>query len=253
MPATHRRHIPFEGPVNFRDIGGYVGTLGTVVWGRVYRSDTLALTDADLEPFAALGIRTVFDMRGEIERKYTPNRFPSADPPAVLHMPLVSEDPADNPLAGISSPDGEDFLEHLYLHILERSARNFGRLLSGLATEEELPAVFHCSAGKDRTGLVSGVLLSILGIPLETILDDYEMTGLYRTTEHVQATMDRLGEAQNLPPEVVAGMLRTPRWAMRSALTQVAERYDGFESYLTGPAGAAPDVPDRLRRTLLTP
>lgn len=248
------RRIGLNGPVNFRDLGGYRGLGGaTVRWGRVFRSDALLLDDRDLEDFAGLGIRTVYDLRSDMERVAVPNRLPEQDAPAVVVLPLVSEDPGANPLGDIPSADGEDFLAHLYLNILERSAVNFGRLLTGLSSQGDLPAVFHCAAGKDRTGMVSAVLLSVLGVPLDDILDDYELTGRYRTTEHVQASVQRLGQTQNLPPEVVAGMLRAPRWAMQSALTQVTQRYGDFDGYLTGPAGAAEDVPDRLRALLLRP
>jgi protein-tyrosine phosphatase len=251
------RRIDMNGPVNFRDLGGYRAGDGRAVrWGRVFRSDALMLHDDDLAAFAGLGIRTVYDLRSETERTSNPNRLPDAAAPAaapaVVVLPLVSEDPDANPLEGVDSADGEDFLEHLYVHILERSAGNFGAVLTGLAHDEDLPAVFHCAAGKDRTGMVAAVLLSILGVPLADILDDYELTGRYRTTEHVNASMARLRESQSLAPEVIAGMLRAPRWAMESALTQVGARYGDFDRYLTGPAGAARDVPDRLRAVLLT-
>ena len=248
------RRIGLNGPVNFRDLGGYRGRDGrTVRWGRVFRSDALLLDDADLEEFAGLGIRTVYDLRSDTERTNVPNRLPERDAPAVVVLPLVGEDPEDNPVGQMDFADGESFLEHLYLHILERSAPNFGRILSGLASEEELPAVFHCVAGKDRTGLVAAVLLSVLGVPVDAILDDYELTGRYRTTEHVQASVQRLGESTTLAPEVVAGILKAPRWAMQSVLSRIQARHGDFDRYLTGPAGADPEVPGRLRRLLLAP
>jgi protein-tyrosine phosphatase len=253
VPSGPDRHIAFHGPVNFRDLGGYTGLEGrTVKWGLVFRADALLLDDRDLSPFAALGIRTVYDLRSSAEREANPNRLPSDPAPTTRVLPLVSEDPAANPLDGIDSTDGEGFLEQLYVHIFERSAVNFGRLLTGLAHVDELPAVFHCAAGKDRTGLVSAALLSILGVKLDDILDDYELTSRYRTTEHVQASMDRLSRQQNLAPEVIAGMLKAPRPAMYTAVAQIKDRYGDFDRYLTGPAGAGADIPDRLRDLLLT-
>ena len=246
------RRIGLNGPVNFRDLGGYRGRDGrTVRWGRVFRSDALLLDDRDIEEFAGLGIRTVYDLRSEMERTAVPNRLPQDAAPEVMVLPLVSEEPGSNPVNRLDFTDGESFLEQLYLHILERSAANFGRILTGLSREAELPAVFHCAAGKDRTGMVAAVLLSVLGVSMEDILDDYELTGRYRTTEHVEASVRRMEQSANLAPEVAAGILRAPRWAMQSTLTQVAQRYGDFDGYLTGPAGAAADVPDRLRELLL--
>jgi protein-tyrosine phosphatase len=247
------RRVGLNGPVNFRDLGGYKSTDGRRVrWGRLFRSDALVLDDQDRQDLVGLGIRTVYDLRSDVERAATPNRLPDEAPPGVVALPLVSEKPEANPLAAIDSTDGEDFLAHLYRHILEHSAANFGAVLTGLSEADHLPAVFHCAAGKDRTGMVAAVVLSILGVPLDDILDDYELTSRYRTTEHVQASMRRLEEHQNLPPEVIAGMLRAPRWAMHRALTDVAQRNGGFDGYVTGPAGAPAGVPDRLRQLLLT-
>jgi protein-tyrosine phosphatase len=252
LVAAERR-VDLRGPVNFRDLGGYRTATGARVrWGRVFRSDAILLSDDDLARFSDLGIRTVYDLRSEVERSVHPNRFPDGQAPRVELLPLVSEDPALNPMEGIDPSDGERFLEQLYLHILERSAPNFGRVLSGLAEELDLPAVFHCAAGKDRTGMVAAVLLCVLGVPLVDVLDDYELTARYRTTEHVNANMNRLGRDQSLAPEVVAGMLRSPRWAMESALATIAGRYGGFDEYLSGPAGASPTVGEQLRRVLLT-
>ena len=239
--------------MNFRDLGGYTGSDGrTVRWGLVFRADALLLDDRDLSPFTELGIRTVYDLRSSLERDTNPNRLPAENTPTTRILPLVSEDPAANPLEGITSTEGESFLEQLYVHIFERSAGNFGRLLTGLAQADELPAVFHCAAGKDRTGLVSAALLSILGVELDDILDDYELTSRYRTTEHVQASMDRMSRQGMLAPEVIAGMLRAPRPAMFTAVAQIRDKYGDFDHYLTGPAGASAGVPDRLREVLLS-
>jgi protein-tyrosine phosphatase len=135
--------------------------------------------------------------------------------------------------------------------VLDRSAPTFGHILSGLAKPEARPAVYHCSAGKDRTGLVTGVLLSTLGVGLDIIADDYEMTSQFRTAEHVRQTVDRLGRSQNLAPELVAGLLDAPRPAIVTALGELVSRHGSVESYLTGPGGAPPDLPERLRQALL--
>ncbi len=248
------RRIGMNGPVNFRDLGGYRTSAGaTVRWGRVFRSDALLLDDRDIQDFAGLGIRTVYDLRSDMERDTSPNRLPPQGAPTVRVVPLVRQDADTNPLENLDLTDGENFLAQLYVNSLEGLAGNFGVVLTGLAQDDELPAVFHCAAGKDRTGMVAAVLLSVLGVPLDDILDDYELTGRYRTTEHVQASMERLRANENIPPQVIAGILRSPRWAMQTALTTVGRRYGDFDGYLTGPAGVAAGVPDRLREILLRP
>jgi protein-tyrosine phosphatase len=245
------RNLGLRGARNFRDLGGYQARGGARTrWGRVFRSDALVLEDSDFDVFASLGLRTVYDLRSDAERESTPNRLPDASHINEL-VSLVSESAAPPPLDALVG-DGEAFLADVYLHMLKRSAPSLGRILSGLADEPRLPAVFHCAAGKDRTGMVAALLLSVLGVPEEDILDDYELTSRYRTSERLDAVMARLRSERGVAPEVAAGILRTPRWAMQSALADIRQGYGGVEDYLTGPAAVDPSVPDRLRRLLLT-
>jgi protein-tyrosine phosphatase len=245
-----QRNLGLLGPCNFRDLGGYRSAGGARVrWGQVFRSDTLALADEDLEVFAALGIRAVYDLRSDRERETSPNRLPEGANVVEL-VALISQDSSPPSLETLQM-DGETFLAGIYLHMLERSAVGFGRILSGLADGSRLPAVFHCAAGKDRTGMVAALLLSVLGVDEGEILDDYELTSRYRRPERIAATKARLEGEYSVPAEVVAGILRTPRWAMESTLTEIRRRYGSVEGYLTGPAEVDPSVPERLRQLLL--
>ncbi len=248
------RRVGLEGPVNFRDLGGYRTLSGrTVRWGRVFRSDALVLAEGDMEAFDDLGIRTVYDLRSDMERETHPNRLPDSGGSRVVAVPLVRQEQGQNPLGAMDLADGEHFLAQLYELSLEHLAPSFGVVVGGLASEADLPAVFHCAAGKDRTGLVAAVLLAVLGVDLDDILDDYELTSRFRTNEHVHASAERLRDRENLPAEMVAGILRSPRWAMEAALTKTVDRYGDFDRYLTGPAGLPAEVPERLRQLLLTP
>ncbi len=244
------RNLGFAGPTNFRDLGGYVGAGGARTrWGRVFRSDALALEDQDLDLFTGLGIRTVFDLRGDSERETAPSRLP-AGAYAVESIALISEG-SPPPAVDALLADGESFLADIYLHMLETSAPGVGYILTGLADGSRLPAVFHCTAGKDRTGIVAALLLTVLGVTDEDILDDYELTSRYRRPERMTAISERLRTESGVAPEVAAGILRTPRWAMQAALAELKRRYGGIEGYLTGPAAAEPSVPSDLRRLLL--
>jgi protein-tyrosine phosphatase len=244
------RNLGLLGPTNFRDLGGYQGAGGARLgWGLVFRSDALVLQAADLDAFADLGIRSVYDLRSDPERETTPNRLPAGD--YLVEVVSLVGDGSAAPVIETVLADGEAFLADIYLHMLERSAIGFGRVLSGLADGARLPAVFHCAAGKDRTGMVAALLLSVLGVAEQDILDDYELTSRYRTAERVNAVVERLRGERGIAPEVAAGILRTPRWAMQAALAEIRHRYGGIEGYLTGPAAVAPSVPDALRKLLL--
>jgi protein-tyrosine phosphatase len=244
------RNLGLAGAQNFRDLGGYPASGGAHTrWGRVFRSDALVLEDLDYAIFTSLGIRTVYDLRSDTEREMSPNRLPDASY-ALEMVSLVTESAAPPPLDALIG-DGEAFLADVYLHMLERSAIGFGRVLSGLAEEPRLPAVFHCAAGKDRTGMVAALLLSVLGVAEQDILDDYELTSRYRTSERVNAVIELLRSERGVTPEVAAGILRTPRWAMQSALAAIRQRYGGVEDYLVREAAVDPSVPERLRQLLL--
>ena len=244
------RNLGLAGTTNFRDLGGYRASGdATVRWGRIFRSDALLLEDSALSAFGGLHVRTIYDLRSEVEREQSPNRLPAGNH-VITHLPVVGEESAREAIeAGLE--DGEAFLARLYVQMLEDGASSFGALITDLADLNNLPAVFHCAAGKDRTGMAAALLLLALGVDEKTVLDDYELTSTYRTSDPVKAVMARLGEDQKIPAEAVAGILRTPRWAMKAAIDAVNEHHGGIDGYFTGPGGADAGVLSRLREVLL--
>jgi protein-tyrosine phosphatase len=248
------RRVPFEGITNFRDLGGYRARAGgRVRWGLLFRAEALhGLTEGDRELYEHLGMRTVYDLRSEMEREAHPGPFPSRWL-EVIGRPRDSDAPS--PLAGgatgMTVEDGERILEGLYAGLVEHSAQKIGELLTGLTEEEGLPAVFHCHAGKDRTGVVAALLLEALGVDRQTVLDDYELTARYRFRSQQEPTFQRLIEQFAMSPEAAAGVLNTPRWAMAAALDKVDRAYGGIDPYLTGPAGMRAADVATLRARLL--
>jgi len=246
------RRVPFEGITNFRDLGGYRTSSGARTrWGVVFRAEGLhGLSEADPELYHQLGMRAVYDLRSDMERRARPGPFPSHWV-EVMGRPRNSD--VTGPLAGrVTLDDGEQVLGDLYIGLIEHSATQIGGLLTGLTDGDALPAVFHCHAGNDRTGVVAALLLEALGVPRATVLDDYELTSRYRSRAQQDPTFRRLVQEYALTPEAAAGVLNTPRWAMENALRAVDERHGGIERYLTGPAGMRPSDVDALRERLLT-
>jgi protein-tyrosine phosphatase len=243
-----QRRIPFEAVTNFRDLGGYrTGTGQRVRWGQVFRSDALhGMTEGDLALYGELGVQAVYDLRGEVEVAERPNPMPSR------HIPLLTRRPDDSPVAfeGMSSKDGEQVLAGIYIGHIDHAAATIGELLSALAEPGALPAVFHCHAGKDRTGLVAALLLDALGVERESILDDYELTARFRLRAQQDETFERLVNL-GLAPEAAAGVLTAPRWAMAEALSHLDREYGSIEQYLTGPAAMKPADLQRLSAALL--
>ena len=250
VAVAAERRLLFEGPKNFRDIGGYATRDGRRVrWGRVYRSDGLdGMSASDLDAFHSLGLRTVFDLRNESEREARPDPMPSVWIPVqgklVESMPTFLDKP------GAGSAEGELILRDVYRILLAGAAPLFGQLLGALADPDGLPALIHCTGGKDRTGLAIALLLELLGVPRDAVLDDYELTARYRLREHQEDTYNSL-LANGLPPEAAAAVLGAPRWAMAEALESLDFVHGGIRAYLGGPAGMAPSTLLRLRSELL--
>ncbi|WP_431269661.1 tyrosine-protein phosphatase [Dankookia sp. P2] len=180
--------VPLEGASNLRDLGGWPVADGRRVRrGLIFRSATLAnLTEADQARVSGLGIRTVCDLRGVNEAALRPSRLPpSAE---RVHLPI-------EPSVGASLRDlmlreestGEDvvsLLRRAYIDYLARFIDVY-RALFGLLLEPGRQAVlFHCSAGKDRTGVGAALVLTALGATRETVVADYEATDRIWRRDH---------------------------------------------------------------------
>jgi protein-tyrosine phosphatase len=177
------RLLPFQRVSNFRDLGGYHCRDGrTVRWGKLFRSGHLAHASvADRRRLSHLGIRTLIDFRSEQEIIQEPDRLPEKARISVVSLPIQQE--GMPPLAGeirqmieTRSLDGQDpdqtMIEMYRLLAVEYQAvyREFFQVL--LSSKGE-PVLWHCSAGKDRAGFAAALLLKLLGVPWQTILEDY--------------------------------------------------------------------------------
>ncbi len=180
-PETGRPEdrIAFEGAINFRDFGGAITRDGRrVARGRLYRSDALwQFTDADLERFAALGIRTVCDFRAEKERERWPNRLPSATPPRSLGLgftPQGTQAAWDAVNRGEMMGDGaRAYMRDHYRAIATVHREFYAGMFKALLEPGALPFLVHCASGKDRTGFAAAIILLCLGVPRDAILADY--------------------------------------------------------------------------------
>jgi protein-tyrosine phosphatase len=169
VPAPPERRIALEGSVNFRDVGGYPAQDGRETrWRTLFRADGLhKLTEADLELVQALDLRTVVDLRSAFELET--GRFPVERIPVDFHHVAIIEVVRDKEAFKVAP----GMMGQEYLRMLEEGASQIGRAVSLLAQPDALPAVVHCTAGKDRTGMVTAVVLGLLGVPHDVIVADY--------------------------------------------------------------------------------
>ncbi len=172
--------VPLAGASNLRDLGGYQVLDGRRVrFGRVYRSATLAnLTATDVAAVAALGLRTICDLRGEEEAAHRPSRLPAgAERVALPIEPTVGASLAD--LMRREQATGEDVVDLLrqaYLDYVTTYLHRYRAMFELLLQPERQALLFHCSAGKDRTGIGAALILTALGASRQTIMDDYVAT-----------------------------------------------------------------------------
>ena len=176
-PATKARGLDLDGAVNMRDLGGLATRDGRITRrNRLYRGDNPGyLSDRDVETFEKIGLRTVIDLRSQVERRRDPVRPLSRCVPAMLHVGLRYSSDPDNAVADIF-PDGVTSLRDLYVAYLTHSASEIAAVYAILASLRTLPALVHCAAGKDRTGLIAALVLGSLGVEDDVIADDYAAT-----------------------------------------------------------------------------
>ena len=242
----------FETCFNFRDLGGHEGLGGRRVRREVvYRSDSLhRASDADLELLRTFSVRTVLDLRttGELTRW---GRFPLAHELAWRHLPLFEEEAIPFDLARVEDPEPPAVIARGwgYVAIAAAGGPPVAGALRAIA-EGEHAVVFHCSAGKDRTGIVAALLLSLLGVDDEAIVADYE-----RSDGSVEAWLSWAKE--RAPEEADRFVASTPSWVMRAPapimrgfLEGMRQTYGSIEAYLAG-IGVDEAMVETLRDRLL--
>jgi protein-tyrosine phosphatase len=221
-----RRLIPLEGAVNFRDLGGFRTVDGrTVRWRFLFRSDSLHdLTPSDVAVLRdELGVVTVVDLRSDEELARTPTN-PLHAVAEILHHPIfrAADRPAEEDPEEAARRRAELTLAEMYLGMFDRLGDNLAAGVAAVATAPG-PAVFHCAAGKDRTGVMAAVLLSLLGVPDADIAADYAATTAALPAIHARLrTMPGYEDTlRELPPETMHARLET----MEHLLVAVAERW----------------------------
>jgi protein-tyrosine phosphatase len=174
-----KRLIQLEKSINIRDIGGYTGLNGQKVkWRKVIRSEELAhLSDHDVEFFADLKLKHVFDFRNESKARRTADRLPEATEYHLLPV-FNSLDKATDGLDFTQPGTVDQFMRGVYKVQTEERAQCFAEVLKYLTEPSEYPILYHCTNGKDRTGFMTYLILGLLGVKDETILSDYTLTNL---------------------------------------------------------------------------
>ncbi|MBI5256749.1 MAG: tyrosine-protein phosphatase [Burkholderiales bacterium] len=248
-PVRHPDRVwPLQGATNVRDLGGYPGHGGRQVrWRRLFRSDHLAgLTPADRAALAALPLTRAFDFRGEAERAATPYELPGLTQRSLAIEPSVVQRMQSLATAGhaLTPAKTVSLMQDLYRALVNDQAHRFAELFEHLLASDE-PTVFHCTAGKDRTGFAAALILLALGVPRPLVLQDYLLTNELYKHPPVQRS--------ETSPEVLAVLWTVREEFLAAALNAVDADHGGIEQYLARKLGLGSAAVAALSERYLQP
>ena len=237
--------LPLRAPSNFRDLSERVHPRIPLKQRTLFRSDHLGALDADdARQIQALGLRRVIDFRGERERLSAACAVPGVQVHALTIEPTIVQVLSDLIAAGQSLTPG-DVVTHMqdtYRGFVRHNTRRF-REFFGLLLESGEPTVFHCTAGKDRTGFAAALVLQALGASRRQILDDYLLTN--------QRLKRPQGAGMGLAPEVAAVLWGVQVEFLEAAFEAVEQDHGSLEGYLREGLGLGASERERLRALYL--
>jgi protein-tyrosine phosphatase len=247
------RRLHWEACYNVRDLGGYAtADGGRTRWGAFVRADNMSrLTPAGQSALIAYGVRTIVDLRRADELTMDANPFaaPSDDPhrPAYLNLPLGLGADRDGILAVQAAGAGDDAsLSALFCLVLDHYWRGIAGVLRAIAAAREGMLLFHCHAGKDRTGLIAALLLALAGVPRATIAEDYALSQVCLQPIFDQRPRQELDPTRR---ERMARMIGAVPETMLAVLAHLDARRGGVERYLRAAGLAEADL-ERLRQRI---
>jgi protein-tyrosine phosphatase len=254
LVVTNRR-IDFDNTVNFRDLGGLKTKDGkTVNWGKIFRSDNLSeLKSSEFQRFNQLKISTVFDLRTNHEIEGKEDRLPANV--KYIHTPTVADNEGEiaklrkKVISGaISESEAARQTTQFYQDAVTVHAGALKEIIQQITRSDE-PVLYHCSAGKDRTGIVSALLLSILNVDRETIVDEYMMSNYYRSAK----TEKMLGKAKfakiikpRMDLKAIEVFMTVDENFINATFDVIDKTYGGMEPFIKNQLGIDAEMRKRI-------
>lgn len=257
--------LPLEGGRNFRDLGGYATEDGRrVKWGTVYRSGVMdSLTDADYDYLSGLGISVVCDLRASRERAEEPTNWRAGEIEYITFDDPSADDDMSRAFAsvlmapGVTGDQVRDWFVDAYRFMPDTYAPAYTEMFDQLANGS-LPLAFNCSAGKDRTGVAAALILSALGVPRETVVEDYALS---------EQLVDFMAEFEighgeidpdspyaflaQLSPDVIRPLMRTEPAYIEAALDTIEAEHGSVVAFIQSVLGVDDMDLARIRERLL--
>jgi protein-tyrosine phosphatase len=245
MDSTAQR-IPIAGTYNFRDVGGYAAEGGVTRAGKLYRADALGRLGAEgREGLRELGVRIVIDLRDDFEVQALPDDLEGLDV-EVLWLPVFEGSGASASTVGAT-------IVHLYDKIVFQHTEVIVRALREIADTGDEPVVVHCTAGKDRTGIVVALALLAVGVDRETVVDDYAQTEANLEGPWLEGMLELVrGYGVEVTPDLRIILGGSPRQALETTIDRIEQRHGSVRRYLLA-AGLDELELAKLRSVLVEP
>lgn len=251
---TQERILALEGGRNIRDMGGYHAGDGLITrWRTLYRSGALCgLTETDKRTLDQVGVKAVFDLRTEHERRTEPHSWPRSGDIAVYcrdylasggELARLLDDPR------ITGESARRAMVENYRVLPFEQADAYRVLYSRMATGE-VPAIFNCTAGKDRTGVAAAILLRLLGVSEDEVFEDYCLTNKHLSLAKLQTNISHASDAL-VEMSVLDALIDAHPDYLSACFSEIEERCGGVEEYACDVLGLESDVLRLLRRSLL--
>ncbi|MBP2436623.1 hypothetical protein JOF34_001209 [Microbacterium amylolyticum] len=240
---SDQRLHEIRGAYNLRDTGGYQAGGGATQWGRLFRSDALHnIGDDGRQKLTELGVRHIVDLRSSIERRMSPNALDGLN--VQTHHVSVFDDAA--PEKQISRGVA---LAPMYEYIVEERGQQLASAIRVIAHDDD-PVLVHCTAGKDRTGLVVAFALTVAGVDRDAVVADYAATEANLAGEWVEGTFERMtGRGIELTPGLMEIVSLSPAPVLENVLSRIDRDHGGVRAYLRA-QGMTPRELDRLAEYL---
>lgn len=249
-------HIELEGTINTRDLGGYFLDNININKGILFRSDKLSnLTECDINKLKNLGIKRIVDFRSELEKTREPDIIP--DGIKYIEMPIsvdkkINEELKDI-LSGNNDKDIRDFLIDANKEFVLDHQSVFSNFLKDLVKYKE-PTLFHCTAGKDRTGFAAYLIYSICGVDEDFIILDYLNSNKY-IDKNLDTQIKNISKIMGLTLEDAKEMepiLRVDIDFINSAIDTINENYDSVKEFITNTLNFSLKEQDQLKELLIS-
>lgn len=245
-----QRKVYLIGAVNFRDIGGYPTKQGKIVtWGKIYRGAELAnLTASDITELEKRKVHQVLDFRGPSEAAAAPDKLPKT---AIrISLPAGSENVGDKMQMMkmmTSSKNADSIIIPFYSNIEPFEKRYKPMFEALLNNNSDSALLFHCTAGKDRTGIAAALILTALGVEKQKVIDDYLASDYYRQSDN-QRMKKMLVDMYKMDEKVVDGVMGTRPQYIEATFNAIKTQYGSMDNFFKIAMGLTKKDIKKLRK-----